>query len=170
MGLRVTPEAVAPEHVPAALAGCGGTVYRVPEQVIAPRSFVECLAKRNAERLLKIDPEHGLEFARAGETRGWRIHLRGPAELELAPKWIVLTAGAGNEALRERLDLPARKCNGVHCIWFWSGERCRSSTATVWTERKPACRSHRVLIVRDEPCGRLAGRFPRTVWEWRPRR
>jgi glycine/D-amino acid oxidase-like deaminating enzyme len=109
MGLRVTPEAVAPEHVPAALAGCGGTVYRVPEQVIAPQSFLECLADRNADRLLKIDPEEGLEFARAGAARSWRIRLRGASELELAPRWIVLAAGAGNEALRVRLELPARK-------------------------------------------------------------
>ncbi len=154
MGLRVTPEAVAPEHVPAALAGCGGTVYRVPEQVIAPRSFVECLAKRNAERLLKIDPEHGLEFARAGETRGWRIHLRGPAELELARSGLCSRRERETKRSANGWTSPHEKCNGVHCIWFWSGERCRSSTATVWTERKPACRSHRVLIARTN---RVAG-------------
>jgi glycine/D-amino acid oxidase-like deaminating enzyme len=108
MGLRVTPEAVNGEDVPSLLSGCGGQVYRVPEQVIEPRGFVECLARRNSDRLLKFDPHGGLDF-RMRPDRAWAIHLRGATDLTLAPRWIVLTAGAGNERLREQLELPARK-------------------------------------------------------------
>lgn len=108
MGLRVTPEAVGADETPPALRGCGGQVYRVPEQVIAPRGFLEGLARRNPDRILKIDTRDGLHFRQRADG-GWAIHIHGQSDLTLAPRWIVLTAGAGNERLREQLALPARK-------------------------------------------------------------
>jgi FAD dependent oxidoreductase len=149
-GLRVAPQTVAADERPELLRGCPGTVARLPEQVISAVSFIEELAKRNRDRLLKVEPER-VEFRVHGPGHVSTIRLRtksadeslephqpdAPARaprldpslarqspaliqqspslarlvgvnsaIELHPRYVVFTAGAGNGALRRSVGLP----------------------------------------------------------------
>lgn len=105
-GLRVAPQTVAIEERPEILRGCPGTVARLPEQVISTVSLVEVLAARHRDRLLKVDP-HDVEFRcrSAGDVESIQLHSADSPSLELRPRWVVFTAGAGNGALRRSVQL-----------------------------------------------------------------
>lgn len=102
MGLRVAPQSVSADDRPEILRGCPGSVARLPEQVISTISLIEELAARNRERLLKVDPAR-VEFdCRApGEVASIRID----EGIEIQPRAVVFTAGAGNSALRRSVGL-----------------------------------------------------------------
>ncbi|MHC5114748.1 MAG: FAD-dependent oxidoreductase, partial [Planctomycetota bacterium] len=107
-GLRVTPRPLHDEGRPEPLRACPGVVARLDEQVIDPESFLTALWDRHHERILRIDLGSGLEFVcpRPGEVE--RVRLINPETgnpVDLAPRHVVLTAGGGNDALRERLGL-----------------------------------------------------------------
>jgi glycerol-3-phosphate dehydrogenase len=108
LNLRVHLTRVRRRARPEVLRPCSGGVFRAPEPVIDPAGFLGLLAEQNSDRILKIDAEAGLTFAQqsSGEVRA--VHLRipgGEREMELRPRWVVLTAGEGNENLRARLGL-----------------------------------------------------------------
>lgn len=110
IGLRVAPEVLSRNDRPRSLNGVYGTVARLPEQVISAQSFVQDLATQYHDRILKIDAEYGLEFEldSPGEVRG--VHLKSPdgdLSLELRPRHVIFTAGAGNARLRKRAGLSA---------------------------------------------------------------
>ena len=95
---------------PAILAGCPEPVVRLDEPVIDPPGFVADLADRHRDRIVKIDAEEGLAFdaGTPGTLEGVRLQMPQAGEpLELRPRKVVLTAGAGNAGLREQLGLPA---------------------------------------------------------------
>lgn len=104
-GLAVRPEKLDPAERPGLLKHCPGTVARLPEQVIDPASFLANLARRNAARLLRAGDDE-IDLGRDGDTI--RVTLRPPGRppIVLQPRRVVLAAGAGNESLRARLDLP----------------------------------------------------------------
>ncbi|MCP3904652.1 MAG: FAD-dependent oxidoreductase [Planctomycetes bacterium] len=107
-GLRVTPRPLLDEGRPEPLRDCPGVVARLDEQVIDPESFLTALSDRHHGRVLRIDLASGLEFdcPRPGEVE--RIRLINPDTgdpLDLVPRHVVLTAGAGNDPLRHRLGL-----------------------------------------------------------------
>lgn len=107
-GLHVKPESVAIEDRPAALEGVFGTVARLPEQVISPRSFVQDLATQYRDRILQIDANDGLEFRLDSPGEVTSIELTSPADgtlLELHPRQVIFTAGAGNARLRRLAGL-----------------------------------------------------------------
>ncbi|MBW3540562.1 MAG: FAD-dependent oxidoreductase [Planctomycetes bacterium] len=107
-GLRVTPQRLQAAELPAVLAACPGTVARLDERVIDPRSFLADLAGRHGQRLLKIDAEHGLalETSEPGRVRTVRLSDEaGNRELCLEPRRVVFAAGAGNQELRRRAGL-----------------------------------------------------------------
>ncbi len=107
VGLRVAPQRVDQADRPALLAGCPGMVARLDEQVISPADLLANFLQRNRERILQIDAECGLEFELSA-VRVDAIRLRHPATgepLVVRPRRVVLTAGAGNARLRERLSL-----------------------------------------------------------------
>jgi glycine/D-amino acid oxidase-like deaminating enzyme len=107
-GLRVKPAAIDPSDRPAALAECPGTVARLDEQVIEPATFIRCLAQRQRSAILKIDATSGLEFVRdeSGEVAAVRlINPENGEAFDLHPRHVVLAAGEGNGALREKLQL-----------------------------------------------------------------
>lgn len=106
-GLRSQVERLPPAQIPEALSGCPGDVFRVDEPVISPPDFLADLARRNANVILKIHPE-GVHFT--ASKRGVRsVALRNPATpsetLAVSPRWVVLTAGAGNAGLRKAAGL-----------------------------------------------------------------
>ena len=108
-GLRVAPQTLSRHDRPAVLADCPGTVARLDEQVISAVDFIETLARRHRQRILKIDADNGLEFDihPGGEVRS--IHLTNPNSgqpLKLMPRQVICTAGAGNASLRRQMGLP----------------------------------------------------------------
>ena len=106
-GLRVTPIPIDDADRPPVLEHCPGTVARLDEQVIDPASFLHDLADRNRGAILSIDASSGLEIDRT-DSASPRIRLLAPDSgrpLDLHPRWVVLTAGQGNAALRAQLGL-----------------------------------------------------------------
>ncbi len=107
-GLRVTPEKISPAERPKALTACKGSVARLNEQVIEPASFLQVLADRNRDRLLKVDLESGLEFELDSENNVQFIRLINPqtgTPVDLQPRHVALCAGGGNEQLAISLRL-----------------------------------------------------------------
>ena len=109
-GLQVKPESISIDERPEALNGVFGTVARLPEQVIAPRSFVQDLATQYRDRILQIDARHGLEFDLDSPGEVTAVRLKSPrdgATLELRPRQVIFTAGGGNARLRKMAGLSA---------------------------------------------------------------
>ena len=109
-GLQVAPQTLSKGERPPVLRKCPGSVARLDEQVISTPDLLQCLADRNAERLLKIDFEAGceLEIEEAGRIRA--IQLLNPGDrrhFTIYPEQVVLSAGAGNAALRRKCGLAA---------------------------------------------------------------
>ena len=107
-GLRVTPQSVSKQERPAVLKHCPGTVARLEEQVISPAELIADLSRRNRDSLLKIDAEQGLAFEveKPGLIR--RIQMTQPESqqhMELKPRHVIFTAGAGNASLRRQAGL-----------------------------------------------------------------
>jgi glycine/D-amino acid oxidase-like deaminating enzyme len=105
-GLRVKPLKLAAADVPAVLAGCPGEVFRLDEQVIEPALMLAQLAAPHRERLLRA-PAIEWQLDGPGQVRAARLRAPAGATLELRPRAVALTAGAGNAALREQLGLDA---------------------------------------------------------------
>jgi glycine/D-amino acid oxidase-like deaminating enzyme len=108
LGLRVAPQSVSDDDRPEILQCCPGTVARLPEQVISTISLIEVLAARNRERLLKIDPARiAFECHSPGRVASIRLGQANGDHLELHPRIVIFTAGAGNSALRRGIGLTA---------------------------------------------------------------
>ncbi|MGQ0634978.1 MAG: FAD-dependent oxidoreductase [Planctomycetaceae bacterium] len=108
VGLRVNPEIVPVEELPGVFHGCPGPVARVAEPVVSPQSLLETLAARNQVRIARIDTERDMEFDLAGPGVAHAVRLHSPERGQTVRIWsprLVLTAGAGNARLRERLGL-----------------------------------------------------------------
>jgi len=107
-GLRVAPTTLSDNERPAVLRQCPGTVARLDEQVISPAGLLANLSCRNREAIVKINAAGGVHFdwQQPGVVRC--IRLTNPDTQYTAllqPENVVLTAGAGNAALREQLGL-----------------------------------------------------------------
>ena len=110
LALRVTPRRVAKAERPPPLASCPGDVLRLDEPVVDPASLLAALAELHRGVLLRAAEAQ----VRAGDSAtGIEVTLpaaaRGRAPLKLRPAVVVLAAGAGNEALRAALRLPAER-------------------------------------------------------------
>lgn len=108
VGLQIKPETLSIDDRPEALRHVPGTVARLAEQVICPRSFLADLAEQYADRLLKIDVANGLRFRLHSPGEIAAVELTDPKsgrELVLAPRQVVFTAGAGNASLRKLAKL-----------------------------------------------------------------
>ena len=105
-GLRVAPTALGAADVPAALRGVRGPVCRLDEQVLSPAGFLANLRERNLARLLRV-ADDGVRFETGG-GRALSATLAGPfgRVMTVAPRHVVLAAGAGNAELLARLGLP----------------------------------------------------------------
>lgn len=112
IGLRVAPQLIEHEALPPALQQCPGSVARLDEPVIDPVSLVAELASRHRSRLLQVDTEQppAFELNGTGDVRSILLTAPGGTEtVRILPRLVVLTAGAGNAALREQLRLPGQK-------------------------------------------------------------
>ena len=83
-------------------------VWRIPEQVLCPASFIADLATQYRDRLLQIDAQRGLTFRLNSPGEVDEIQLTSPADgqtLELKPRQIIFTAGSDNARLRRSVGL-----------------------------------------------------------------
>jgi hypothetical protein len=105
--LQVTPIKLAAQDRPSVLAECPGDVLRLDEPVIDPASLLGDLAEQHRERIVQYDFEDGCEFDAAdGRVGSIRFaHPGGGNDLEVRPRAVLLTAGEGNGALRDRVGL-----------------------------------------------------------------
>jgi len=108
VGLRSEVSAVDRADRPAVLAECPGDVLRVDEPVLDVPSLIRVLANRHAARIIAVgeDGEVAIETSGAGRVAGVALR-RGRASVDIHPRHVILTAGAGNEELRQRVGLPA---------------------------------------------------------------
>lgn len=121
IGLRVAPVPLADDERPAILRECPGDLARLDEQVIEPASFLEDLAERHRDALLRIDAGGGLELEVDGPGEVRRIVVtdaQRTATLAIEPAAVVLTAGAGNDALRRAagIDGAAAQRRPLHMV------------------------------------------------------
>lgn len=108
IGLRVAPQSIPKSERPAPLVECPGAVARMDEQVVSPASFLENLAARRQDRILKIDAANGLKFELDGPGTVRAVALTRPASDRRAsfePDRVVFTAGGGNAGLRKLVGL-----------------------------------------------------------------
>ena len=94
VALRTRPEPVSNDARPVWLKAVGGEVLTLAETVIDPRSLLQVLAKRHAGcialgNVRRIVGENGLQ----------RIEIVGGRPVSVFARQLILTAGAGNEAL-----------------------------------------------------------------------
>lgn len=108
LALRTAPEAVERPDWPAALANVPGKVLRVAEQVLDPQSLMTRLAELTRGYVAHVDGALPPQFEQdaAGRVTSVRVRLVTGPELNLRPTSVVLTAGEGNDGLRELLKLP----------------------------------------------------------------
>jgi hypothetical protein len=108
VGLQVKPETLSVDERPEALKQVPGQVARIAEQVICPRSFIADLAGQYRDRILKIDVAQGLRFRlqSPGEITAVELtDVQTQRTLQLSPRQVVFTAGAGNASLRKLAKL-----------------------------------------------------------------
>ncbi|MGP1345996.1 MAG: FAD-dependent oxidoreductase [Phycisphaerales bacterium] len=105
LALRTKPEIVPPDQRPPALRAAPGEVAHLGEWVIDPRSLARTFAQAHHERLIHARPD--IEARPPGTDGRWRITLTAhdAQTITLAPRIVVLAAGAGNAALRARFGL-----------------------------------------------------------------
>ena len=109
MGLHSCVERVAISDRPPLLRHCPGDVYSVNEQVIDVVSFLKDLSRRHQPRIIRVENVDLIRFAAARNGRTTVVLAGAPpgeTEQELHPDYVILSAGAGNEALRQRMGLP----------------------------------------------------------------
>ncbi len=108
MALRVKPEVLDADERPEWLTSDGITVARLAEQVIEPRNLLEVFSKKLEDRLL-LTASGGVEVNKVDGQ--WRISLLNPQTgepLDIIANDVVLTAGSGNESLREQFGLQGK--------------------------------------------------------------
>jgi glycerol-3-phosphate dehydrogenase len=120
VGLRLRPTALPRPQWPHVLENVGD-VMRIDEQVIDPRAFLEALHAHHAAWTLKIDTADGLDVDCRAGGQVESLCLRHPDDgrrLTLRPRWIILTAGEGNAALRKLfcLDPQAMQRRPLHMV------------------------------------------------------
>ncbi len=104
LALEVTPEVVPAASRPAVLQGCPGVVARLAEPVVDVAAVLGALARRNCGHLLRAE-HFAFERGDAGAVTAVRCSAGGSGSIALPVGMLVLTAGAGNAALRTQLGL-----------------------------------------------------------------
>lgn len=120
VGLRLRPMPLPRRQWPTVLDGAGD-VMRLDEQVIDPASLLEILRAANEPWTLKVDAADGLDVdcRRPGQVESLCLRQAGTGRrLALRPRFVILTAGEGNAALRSLfgLDPAAMQRRPVHIV------------------------------------------------------
>jgi glycerol-3-phosphate dehydrogenase len=102
-GLRSAAVKIEKKDRPPALAYCPGDVFAVDEQVIDTVAFAARFAEAHAARCLRVRSEGGVRLSRGDSGNVCAVELMHPdrdERLRVQPRYVVLTAGEGNAALR----------------------------------------------------------------------
>ncbi len=105
LGLQTKPQAAQKTDRPKLLARAPGSVLRVDEPVVDVRTVLAALAHNNAPHIIKVNGPEGLEFSSRGARIDQATLRSGDASITVAPEYVILAAGTGNEGLRTRLGL-----------------------------------------------------------------
>lgn len=119
--LEVKPTVLDAADRPPILAACPGQVFLLEEQVIDTISFTEVLAQRHSDFILKSDSDRAIEFTMnpAGAVTQVQIHEpQADRVLAIQTKFVVLAAGAGNQALRQAMgrSVDAMQLRPLHMV------------------------------------------------------
>lgn len=109
VGLRVKPEKLSQADRPQILTNCPGVVTKLAEQVIDPTSLLQNLADMHNDRLIGHVSSISVD---SSDSESNSIVLNDPDGNSIArvnAKYIVLTAGAGNETLAETFEVQTVK-------------------------------------------------------------
>ncbi|MDP7006341.1 MAG: FAD-dependent oxidoreductase [Phycisphaerales bacterium] len=109
MALRIKPQLLDEDELPAFFRGASGSVARLNEQVIEPRSLIEVLSHNHNGNILQTS-NGGVEVIE--HNKSWLIRLLNPETgepVDLIPRKIILTAGGGNKELRTLFHLSGDK-------------------------------------------------------------
>lgn len=107
--LRTKPVILDKDELPDSLQGIEGSVARLGEQVIEPRSLLENMSRDMNGYILQT-ADGGVDVSQL--DNGWLIQLLNPETgepLDIFTKKVVLTAGSGNAQLRTLFKLDAGK-------------------------------------------------------------
>ncbi|MBL8746692.1 MAG: FAD-dependent oxidoreductase [Phycisphaerae bacterium] len=105
VGLRVAPVVLDKPNRPIILRECPGIVARLDEQVIDPAAVLRTIADQHPGRVVRGEIE-----AVTVENDGVRARVQsGLRSLTLTARWLVMSAGHGNAALRTMLGLHAER-------------------------------------------------------------
>ncbi len=108
VGLRTPVQTVERTHRPEALRGAPGEVLRVDEPVIDASSLLSVLADAHRLWIILVQDPCDITLSARGPGEVDGIALRHPPTDEtvsLRPRFVVLTAGEGNDKLRQALGL-----------------------------------------------------------------
>ena len=109
LGLQTKPEATQKADRPSLLKDSPGSVLRVDEPVVDVRSVLKAISHNNSPNIVKVHGPEGIEFS----SQGSRVHQAtlhsGDETLRLAPEYVILAAGSGNEGIRTRLGVEQLK-------------------------------------------------------------
>lgn len=108
LGLRATHRLLSDDERPFVLAGCVGSVARLEEPVLSPPGLLANLAAPHWHRILLIDGTSAVTWNMSGPGDVRSIVLTQPGtaqQLEVIPRTVIFTAGAGNAALRRQVGL-----------------------------------------------------------------
>jgi len=109
LALRTKPQLLDQEELPKVFRRIKGPVARLDEQIIEPRSLLEVLSHDLSTYLLQTS-DGGVEVSKLDD--GWLIQLLNPETgdpLTVRTKKVVLTAGKGNQQLRDIFGLTPNK-------------------------------------------------------------
>ena len=105
LGLQTKPQATQKEDRPNLLVDAPGSVLRVDEPVVDVRSVLTAIASNNAPYIVKVNGPEGVELSSRGARIDQATLHSGDTQLRLAPEYVILAAGTGNEGIRTRLGL-----------------------------------------------------------------
>ena len=110
-GLKVKPIRLPPGELPDVLTDCPGGVFRLDEQVIAPETMLQTLLDRHRQRIIQASE---VDF----ELQDGRVAALTLQGVRVVPEHVVLSAGAGNAALRQAIGLsnPCMQKRPLHMV------------------------------------------------------
>ena len=109
LGLQTKPEAIERAERPDLLREAPGAVLRVNEPVVEMRSVLHALCENNSPHIIKVNGPEGIQISSLGSRiRQATLHSNESA-LTIAPEFVILAAGVGNEGIRTRLGLEQLK-------------------------------------------------------------
>jgi len=164
MGLQVVPQNLTPEHTPELLANCPGSIGVMEEQVISPYSLITNFADSFRNQIYKYDPEQlKFQFDANANITAVQIQTATGEQLTIETAAVLLTAGRGNEVLRNQATTTSRfyrqslYAKPGRCTWQWSEALCPHSADIVSMVPRPGSRLLPTPIQKVGPFGSLGG-------------